>query len=89
MSKGAHVSVLTLVEAVWVTLTKLNLVLFGMIKFLYSIVCTEAVLAKGAVRRLPDGRIRTNLASIHTKLPSFVLRCLMIVEALLRIVRVG
>ena len=86
MSKGTHVAVLTLVEAVRVALTKLDLVLFGVIKFLYSIVRTEAVLTEWAVRRLPDGRIRTDLASIHPKLPSFILRCLMIVEALLRVV---
>ena len=86
MGKGTHVPVLTLVEAVRVTLTKLDLVLFGMIKFFYTIVRTEAVLSKRAVRGLPDSGIGTNLARIHPELPSLVLSCLMVVEALFRIV---
>jgi hypothetical protein len=86
MGKGTHVSILTLVETVRVTLTKLDLVLFGMIKFFDTIVRTEAILSKRAVRSLSDSGIRTNLARVHPKLPSFILRCLMIVEALLRIV---
>ncbi len=67
-------------------MTELDLILFRMIKFLHSVVSTEAVLTKWAVLSLPDSRIGTNLARIHPKLPSFVLRCLMIVEALLRVV---
>ena len=86
MGKGTHVSILTLVETVRVTLTKLDLILFGMIKFFDTIVRTKTVLSKRAVRSLPDSGIRTNLARVHPKLPSFILRCLMIVEALLRIV---
>jgi hypothetical protein len=89
MGKGTHVSILTLVETVRVTLTKLDLVLFGMIKFFDTIVRTEAILSKRAVRSLSDSGIRTNLARVHPKLPSFILRCLMIVEALLRIVWIG
>lgn len=46
VSEGTHLSVLAIFHVVRIVLTELGLVLFRVIKLLYSVVCLEAAFAK-------------------------------------------
>lgn len=73
MSKGAHVPILTGVQAVWVALAKFDLVFFRMIKLFYTIVSLGTVLSKRAIIALVLGCIRADLTCVAAKRPSPIL----------------
>ena len=87
MSEGTHVSILTLVYLFWIALTKLDFILFGVVEFLNSVVCTWACFLERAVIILSRINKWANFTRVKAQLPSFILWWLVVVEALLRVVR--
>lgn len=73
MSKSAHVPIFTGVQAVWVALAKLYLVLFWMIKLFYTIVSLGTVFTKRAIIALVLGCVRADLTCVAAKRPSLIL----------------
>lgn len=85
MSEGTHVPILTRVNTVWVTLTKLHLILLRMIELLDTVVRPETIISEWAILITRSGKW-TALTGVCTKGSSLVFSSLMVVEALLRVV---